>query len=84
LYFQKVEILHFVQDDRKTSFARGSKVISFCRGTASRALAVFLGHSTLCPYDQNRQSKKTFGLRYNSNDSAATAPEPFEIWGAIL
>jgi hypothetical protein len=24
LYFQKVEILHFVQDDRKTNFARGS------------------------------------------------------------
>jgi hypothetical protein len=45
---------------------------------------VFLGHNTLCPYDQNRQSKKTFDIRYNSNDSAATAPEPFEIWGAIL
>jgi hypothetical protein len=57
------------------------KIISFGRGAASRAFAGFLGHSPLCPCDQNRQWEKTFSIRYYSNDSAATAPEPFEILG---
>jgi len=33
-YFQKVEILHFVQDDRKTSFARGSTDKGYFQPTA--------------------------------------------------
>jgi hypothetical protein len=36
------------------------------------------------PLRSKQAIEKTFDIRYNFNDSAATAPEPFEIWGAIL
>jgi hypothetical protein len=38
-----------------------------CRGTASRALPVILGHSPLCPYDPKGKRKKLLAIAITSN-----------------